>query len=272
MNFSGKCNGQIKLSIKPLENMETHGQMSSQNLNPLTVPLSIEVDDNESPSSVLSRTLKRKFTELEEITQRLKARLFDVTGDENFDPDEEFERELNTPVDDMEEEFDDAENCNFGWLNRKPSDAEVLEINQPSTSAASQSVNDEPHRVISGASNPVPKQPVTLPLSFENLLKSYDLDTIINPNIFKNILDPNIAVSESTPTLNRIVDPQEIASPNREQNTAERDDATTISSNMSPDHVQTIQQAMQQTSIDEKEDESLACRPVPEGEQFSSNE
>lgn len=42
--------------------------------------------------SALSRALKRKFTELEEITQRLRARLFDVTGDS----DDQFESDLNT--------------------------------------------------------------------------------------------------------------------------------------------------------------------------------
>lgn len=45
---------------------------------------------------VLSRTLKRKFTELEEISQRLKSRLLDVTTDDTFDIDEEFENDLNT--------------------------------------------------------------------------------------------------------------------------------------------------------------------------------
>lgn len=269
MNFSGKCNGQIKLSIKPLENMEPYGQMTPSNLNPLTVPLSVDVENNgcESPSSVLSRTLKRKFTELEEITQRLKARLFDVTGDEFFDPDEEFERDLNTSVE--MEEFHAADYENFGWLSKSENVEEnENENNQPSTSAASRSVIDEPHREISGASNPGPKQPVTLPLSLDNLLKSYDIDTIINPNIFKNILDPNLANSESTPTLNMNTFTQE--SKNRE--VAEKDDATTISSNLSPDHLQTIQQALQNASIEEKDDDSLASRPVPEGEQFSSNE
>lgn len=56
--------------------------------------------------TVLSRTLKRKFTELEEITQRLRARLFDVTGDIHTDPDEQFESDLNTLPD---EDDDDGE-------------------------------------------------------------------------------------------------------------------------------------------------------------------
>lgn len=46
--------------------------------------------------SALSRALKRKFTELEEITQRLRARLFDVTGGGTGDSDDQFESDLNT--------------------------------------------------------------------------------------------------------------------------------------------------------------------------------
>lgn len=55
--------------------------------------------------TVLSRTLKRKFTELEEITQRLRARLFDVTGDMHTDPDDQFESDLNTLPDEDDDEF-----------------------------------------------------------------------------------------------------------------------------------------------------------------------
>lgn len=54
--------------------------------------------------TVLSRTLKRKFSELEEITQRLRARLFDVTGDMHTDPDDQFENDLNTLPDEEDDE------------------------------------------------------------------------------------------------------------------------------------------------------------------------
>lgn len=74
--------------------------------------------------TVLSRTLKRKFTELEEITQRLRARLFDVTGDMHTDPDDQFESDLNTlpDEDDDEEEFKLANENGLGaddfdWSN-----------------------------------------------------------------------------------------------------------------------------------------------------------
>lgn len=60
---------------------------------------------------MLSRTLKRKFTELEEISQRLKSRLLDVTADDNFDVDEEFENDLNT----CPNEDDIDTNDQFDW-------------------------------------------------------------------------------------------------------------------------------------------------------------
>lgn len=69
--------------------------------------LNIEVEH----SAVLNQTIKRKFTELEDITKRLKARLGDVTDDANFeDILDEFENDLNT-MPDEETESDD-----FDWM------------------------------------------------------------------------------------------------------------------------------------------------------------
>lgn len=81
-----------------------------------------EIDENELPTLkdfengsfnvdniILSRTLKRKFNELEEISQRLKSRLLDVTDAAgNFDVDDEFENDLNTcpNEDDVNGDFD----------------------------------------------------------------------------------------------------------------------------------------------------------------------
>lgn len=70
-------------------------------MHPLTVDVA---GSGENGGTVLSRTLKRKFTELEEISQRLRARLFDVTGDVNVDPDDEFENDLNTHPDEDEDD------------------------------------------------------------------------------------------------------------------------------------------------------------------------
>lgn len=71
--------------------------------------------DISADNSVLSRTLKRKFNELEEITERLRARLFDVTGNMHIDPDDQFESDLNTIPD--EEDMDAfMDNDDFDWL------------------------------------------------------------------------------------------------------------------------------------------------------------
>lgn len=81
----------------------------------------IDVTSNESRAiddSALSRALKRKFTELEEITQRLRARLFDVTADMSMDPDEEFENDLNT-IPDEDDDFEEsniASEMSLDWL------------------------------------------------------------------------------------------------------------------------------------------------------------
>lgn len=69
--------------------------------------------------SALSRALKRKFTELEEITQRLRARLFDVTGNMAIDPDEQFENDLNTIPDEGDDDFEEsnmASEMSLDWL------------------------------------------------------------------------------------------------------------------------------------------------------------
>lgn len=82
---------------------------------------SFELMINERQSmddSALSRALKRKFTELEEITQRLRARLFDVTGNMTIDPDDEFENDLNT-IPDEDDEFEEsniASSMSLDWL------------------------------------------------------------------------------------------------------------------------------------------------------------
>lgn len=81
----------------------------------------LDLRSNENPTiddSALSRALKRKFTELEEITQRLRARLFDVTGDMSMDPDDEFENDLNTipNEDDDFEESNIASEMSLDWL------------------------------------------------------------------------------------------------------------------------------------------------------------
>lgn len=239
VDFSGKVNGQIKLSFKPLQNI-TDKRNPSSPLVPLTCPLNIDIDNDNS--SILSRTLKRKFSELDEITRRLKARLFDVTGDD----DDDFENDINTVAD--EEDYENYGNCNadFAWLSTN---------NLPTTSSSN---NLPTHREISGCSSKSLDDHVaetSSPIMIDNLLKKYDLDTIINPNIFKSILDPHVTNSDSTPTLN--AQKEEIESAD-----------TTISSIVSNDHVHTIQRALQNASLQDPStsNTSPSTRKDPDGE------
>lgn len=242
MDFSGRCHGQIKLSFRPKEDL-TQVQDSSMSFSPpIMNPLSIDCNSDDG-STVLSRTLKRKFTELEEITQRLKARLFDVTGDENIDPDDEFENDLNTVVDENDVEMPRED---FAWLNDNP---------QPSTSKESQQNCPSTPRQVTGRSSEV--EPVNF--GIDDLLKKYDLDTIINPNIFKNILDPTLANSDSTPTLN----PIPITIDDNESDRGSCD--TTVSSILSLDQMQDILKSMQKTTLDES-----TKRNDPDGETHNS--
>jgi len=265
IDFNGRSNGQIKVSLKPLYDVNKFRNPSSP-LVPLMQPLSIDVSSNESSndgSNILSRTLKRKFTELDEITQRLRARLFDVTGDENVDPDEEFEKDLNTAVDDMD---DDDNLGDFGWLKKEENlghdllqqtdDLQQEDFNKiiesrPSTSKDQSSV---PTRQITGCSSE------TSQFAIDDLLKKYDLDTLINPNIFRNLLDPTLANSDSTPTLN----PHPVNKGSNEKDGNESD-VTTISSISNDQDLKMIQKALQRASIQENSEQS-STRREPEGE------
>lgn len=94
--------------------------VAANNVNPETSQV------EEEPSEVFSRALKRKFTELDEITQRLRLRLSKVTEDEFDNSDDgnadEFERDINTLC--IEDDFDlidfeeEARNFNLN-LNRE---------------------------------------------------------------------------------------------------------------------------------------------------------
>lgn len=123
IDFSGRCNGQVKVIIQPMENLQRCQESVNCCISPsndpshnLMLPLSIDCSGDLSNVS-LSRALKRKFTELEEITQRLRARLHDVTGDTE-EVEDEFERDLNTEYveDEEEDNYITAPVRDFGWL------------------------------------------------------------------------------------------------------------------------------------------------------------
>lgn len=71
-------------------------------------PEKIQINQIDEPGELLSRALKRKFTELDEITQRLKLRLSRVTNDgsdtSNDEMTDEFERDINNLC--VEEDYD----------------------------------------------------------------------------------------------------------------------------------------------------------------------
>ncbi|XP_053677195.1 uncharacterized protein LOC128727321 [Anopheles nili] len=209
-DFSGRCNGQIKVKVQPLENVLVYKTLDEQ-MN-FQIPLSIDVDcgsiglDAASNTS-LSRALKRKFTELEEITERLKARLFNVTGDDDgTDPDDQFERDLNTEADE-EDDDDDCWPDQLGDMSNQkrnsqyPNGALTLTTNTSSYSMCSsnerRATAGPQERTLTGCSNRAQSGPTGLQL--EDLLHTHDLDTLINPAILKNLLNPS--TSDSTPPL-----------------------------------------------------------------------
>lgn len=259
MDFSGRCHGQIKLSLKPLENVIQY-QDSSTSLPTLNSAyqrsLNTSDDAIDGSPNIISRTLKRKFTELDEITQRLKARLFDVAID---DKEEEFERDLNTAVVDEENndwlQNDKSAGNEFDEVSKDyESEVKIIFQAQPSTSRSFQgSCSTLTQRQVSGSSNPTS-------MAIDALLKKYDLDTLINPSIYKNILDPTLANSDSTPTLN----PQQLNTDDL-ANISGDSDETTVSSIISGDLVQNIQKALQKTSLAD-DSEKGSSRKDPDGE------
>lgn len=142
VDFNGRVNGQLVLRCQPLEELPIRVCAS-----PITsMPLAGGNEANASVDSVidqfeqtldlshlnLGQAIKRKFTELEGISQRLRARLGDVTGTElkqNFnlqllDDWQPTENELN------DNELDDFEND----LNTPP----LLEEDEQKTETVSQ--------------------------------------------------------------------------------------------------------------------------------------
>lgn len=74
------------------------------------------IQSNSESDENFSKKLKRKFEELEVITERLRARLFDVTGNIDADLDDEFESDLNT-IPDEDDDFEESNMANEMSLN-----------------------------------------------------------------------------------------------------------------------------------------------------------
>ncbi|XP_044255228.1 uncharacterized protein LOC123005506 [Tribolium madens] len=133
-DLSKKCNGQINIHVTPLENVMKYrarecceGEPSSPS-QPPEAPF--------EPGELLGRALKRKFTELDEITQRLRLRLSKVTNDEsdtsNDEIADEFERDINTLC--VEDDFDmvdfEKEAEKFNFHHTKDTEVGLLQTDQ----------------------------------------------------------------------------------------------------------------------------------------------
>lgn len=85
-----------------------HKNSTSSDVPNIPQPEINTVQDEDDGGEILSRALKRKFAELDEITQTLRLRLSHVTNDETEEETdefaEEFERDINTLS--IEEDFD----------------------------------------------------------------------------------------------------------------------------------------------------------------------
>lgn len=241
------------------------------------MPLTIDTN-TESGSSMLSRTLKRKFTELEEITQRLKARLFDITGDENTDPDDEFEKDLNTHPDEDENIVKQREsqannNTDFDWLrsdnvlqcgNMDPDTIELQNILTRSTAGTSKLLF-ETERNISGCSERMRSN-----FDWDNIPQCNPIDEIINPNLIEQLLSPNeIGTSEqSTPQLIDLV----TLCPTEDDNDNDDDDCDggelETNSLFDTDRIRLISSALQKAIIDDTasaEPSTKSFREAPDG-------
>lgn len=140
----------IQVHIKPKDNLPSDTRKSESEMHLCGDVVELDARSSESRSvedSALSRALKRKFTELEEITQRLRARLFDVTGNMSIDPDDEFENDLNTIPDEDNDDFEESNISNemsLDWIEYCQNQANANESNYKLNSCPS-SIADQMH-------------------------------------------------------------------------------------------------------------------------------
>ncbi|XP_075161495.1 uncharacterized protein LOC142234289 [Haematobia irritans] len=157
VDFNGRINGQLEIRCHPLEEIPIsagiQNPLPSPSTRPQTTP-AIVTNEGPAPSVDavidqfeqtldlthlnLGQAIKRKFTELEGISQRLRARLGDVTGieipktfnidqldswqplsaDINDNDFEEFENDLNTPPAEEQEKEDDEKTQTQQEINK----------------------------------------------------------------------------------------------------------------------------------------------------------
>lgn len=148
-------------------------------------PIASNEGQNAVDDSALSRALKRKFTELEEITQRLKSRLFDVTGnmptetDDQFDCDLQFESDLNTVPDEDDDDFEESNMANemsLDWLEHCQ--------NHASSNTSSSNLQDQMQDIFDEFLSPPPRsyanQTITSPNQIDSFSNINSLDKQLN--------------------------------------------------------------------------------------------
>ncbi|KAF7988163.1 hypothetical protein HCN44_007657 [Aphidius gifuensis] len=160
IDFNGKCNGQIKISVRPLDNISTlkkneinsipacQSNLSSVNYNFTDKNYEKSTKENSEPvlniglglgeasMSFLSLSLNQKLSELDEIKKRLQSRLEDVTSNafEDNDDDDIFnidENEFEILDQDCDHpEIDDAVLNNPSWLRQNTQQDSAVLTNQ----------------------------------------------------------------------------------------------------------------------------------------------
>lgn len=263
IDFSGRCNGQVKVIIQPMENLQRCQEsvnccISNDPSQNLMLPLSIDCSGDLSNVS-LSRALKRKFTELEEITQRLRARLHDVTGDTE-EVEDEFERDLNTEYveDEEEDNYVTAPVRDFGWLQNSSD-----EVMMPNSSAFNE-INIE-NELEFGTENGNGNKITDEIMIKEKRDTNFDFDLIMeiiqnpkNNELPTNTSSSNVNAQHLREGLARLVkqfDLDKVITPNTisdmllDVDDVKDDSSAETMSNSSQDRVRMISDALQKTAI-----------------------
>lgn len=216
VDFNGRINGQIELKCQPIEDVQkllqslcpffaagaattttttstTNTAATTANETTVVMPGSSAtsasmdnfIDQFEASLELshlnLGQAIKRKFSELEQISQRLRTRLVDVTGEElstNFDIDktldnleallpedaqyDEFEQDLKTPPQEVSE-ADDADEDRGD--QQKLDDNDELKIKMISKEEEEEEDKNEEEKIKDGKQNDnattLPKQTIT---------------------------------------------------------------------------------------------------------------
>lgn len=150
----------FQIHVVPLEDLTKH---KGQNVKNYTHDVAAHSKDEaqnsltDEPSETFSRALKRKFTELDEITQRLRLRLSKVMEDDSDASSDgvadQFEKDINTLS--IEEDFDlvNFEDGAEGLNIENPKEDKISESNLLMTNALEELINGNKMGIESSKSN-----------------------------------------------------------------------------------------------------------------------